>query len=417
MLEIVTQSAQESQDLKLTLDALALQGARKLLIEALHQEVAQYVGAAKEERDSAGRAQVVRNGTARPRKVTLGCGTIEVSAPRVHDKRPEKKFTSSILPPYLKRSQNVEELLPVLYLKGLSTSDFQEALVGILGEGAGGLSSSSISSLKRAWEQDFEHWKAQLINDQFVYVFADGVHVKVRLGEDKKLCLLVIIGVTAQGEKKLIAVEPGHRESTESWSIVLRDLKSRGLKAPMLAIGDGALGFWSAVRAVFPSTHEQRCWVHKIANVLDALPKRLQVTAKSLLHEMMYADTEADANEALQRFDVAFGLKHPKSVEKLKKDWDELTTLFKFPAAHWKHIRSTNPIESTFATVKLRTKVTKGAGSPKAATTMAFKLMIDAQKRWRKISGVEEITRLLNGVAYKDGVVVPAKSDQEAVNS
>ena len=335
MLEIVTQSAQESQDLKLTLDALALQGARKLLIEALHQEVAQYVGAAKEERDSAGRAQVVRNGTARPRKVTLGCGTIEVSAPRVHDKRPEKKFTSSILPPYLKRSQNVEELLPVLYLKGLSTSDFQEALVGILGEGAGGLSSSSISSLKRAWEQDFEHWKAQLINDQFVYVFADGVHVKVRLGEDKKLCLLVIIGVTAQGEKKLIAVEPGHRESTESWSIVLRDLKSRGLKAPMLAIGDGALGFWSAVRAVFPSTHEQRCWVHKIANVLDALPKRLQVTAKSLLHEMMYADTEADANEALQRFDVAFGLKHPKSVEKLKKDWDELTTLFKFPAAHW----------------------------------------------------------------------------------
>lgn len=250
----------------------------------------------------------------------------------------------------------MENLLPALYLKGLSGNEFQVALVHILGEGATGLSPASIAALKKSWEKDHEQWKFQPISEPFAYIWADGVNVKVRLGEDKKLCLLVILGVTESGEKKLLAVEPGYRESKESWAFVLRGLKKRGLNSPLLAVGDGALGFWAAIRDVYPETKEMRCWVHKIANVLDKLPKRLQLKAKELLHEMMYADTEKDANEALQVFDTAFGLKHPKSVDCLKKDWAELTTHFKFPAAHWSHIRTTNPIESIFATVKLRTR-------------------------------------------------------------
>lgn len=411
----ITANPAESQDFAQTLDEIAREGARKLLIEALGLEVAAYVDRHKNVRDENGRALVVRNGKAKPRNVTIGSGTIEVEAPRVNDRREGHAFTSAILPPYLRRSANVESLLPVLYLKGLSTNDFRDALVGILGDGASGLSSSSISALKKSWEVEFNAWKKRDIVQQYVYVWADGVNVKVRLGEDKKLCLLVVVGVNHAGHKHLLAVESGYRESEESWSHLLRSLKDRGLSAPMLAVGDGALGFWAALSTVFPSTKEQRCWVHKISNVLDKLPKKLQPKAKELLHEIMYADTASDASEARAKFEVAYGAKHEKAVECLVKDWRELTAYFSFPGSHWSHLRTTNPIESTFATVKLRTKVTKGAGSPKAAETMAFKLMQEAEKKWRRIKGHEEITKVLSGVEYRDGVVVTEHSHREAV--
>ena len=416
MLSIVNPEQQEVQDLSSNLDEIARQGAKRMLIEALQQEVAEYVGNTSEERDESGKALVVRNGKARPRKVTLGAGVVEVEAPRINDRRAEHRFSSKILPPYLRKSPNIEALLPILYLKGLSTGDFTTALTSILGEGVKGLSPASIVNLKRGWEGEFTEWKKRLITNRYVYVWADGVNVKIRLGEDKKLCLLVIIGVTLEGKKELIAVEPGYRESEESWSILLRDLKSRGLEAPLLAVGDGALGFWNAVRNVFPSTKEQRCWVHKIANVLDKLPKRLQPKAKELLHEMMYSDAIADCVDTRKTFELAFGEKHEGSTKCLLKDWDELVTYFKFPATHWVHLRTTNPIESTFATVKLRTKVTKGAGSAKAACSMAFKLMQEAEKRWNRIKGSSEIKNVISGVEYRDGIVVTEHSHREAVN-
>jgi len=416
MLSIVNPEQQEVQDLSSNLDEIARQGAKRMLIEALQQEVAEYVGNTSEERDESGKALVVRNGKARPRKVTLGAGVVEVEAPRINDRRAEHRFSSKILPPYLRKSPNIEALLPILYLKGLSTGDFTTALTSILGEGVKGLSPASIVNLKRSWEGEFTEWKKRLITNRYVYVWADGVNVKIRLGEDKKLCLLVIIGVTLEGKKELIAVEPGYRESEESWSILLRDLKSRGLEAPLLAVGDGALGFWNAVRNVFPSTKEQRCWVHKIANVLDKLPKRLQPKAKELLHEMMYSDAIADCVDTRKTFELAFGEKHEGSTKCLLKDWDELVTYFKFPATHWVHLRTTNPIESTFATVKLRTKVTKGAGSAKAACSMAFKLMQEAEKRWNRIKGSSEIKNVISGVEYRDGIVVTEHSHREAVN-
>lgn len=416
MLSIVNPNQKEVQDLTYDLDEIARQGAKRMLVEALHQEVAEYIKEHRSQRDDSDKALVVRNGKARSRKVTLGAGTIDIEAPRVNDKRKDHSFTSKILPPYLRKSANVETLLPILYLKGLSTGDFKSALSCILGEGIKGLSPASIVNLKRSWEAEFEKWNKRLITSRYVYIWADGVNVKVRLGEDKKLCLLVIMGVTEEGKKELIAVEPGYRESEESWSMLLRNLKSRGLVSPILAIGDGALGFWKAVASVYPGVKEQRCWVHKIANVLDKLPKRLQPKAKELLHEIMYADTLADAVDERKTFETAFGLKHENAVDCLVKDWKELTTFFKFPAQHWLHLRTTNPIESTFATVKLRTKVTKGAGNPKAACTMAFKLMKEAEKRWKRIRGYEEVKNVISGVEYRDGVVVTKHSHREVVN-
>jgi len=415
MLNLVTANQEESQALSSSLDEIARQGALRMLQEALQQEVADYVDRHKQARDNEGRALVVRNGKAKERKVTLGAGTVGIQAPRVNDRREGEQFTSKILPPYLRKSANVESLLPLLYLKGLSTNDFKSALTCVLGESASGLSASAISSLRKAWESEFAQWKRQPVVDKFVYIWADGVNVKVRLGEDKKLCLLVIMGVNEAGEKKLLAVEPGYRESKDSWSFVLRDLMKRGLEAPLLAIGDGALGFWSAVDDVMPKVKQQRCWFHKMGNVLNQLPKRLQNKARDMMREIMKADNEADAGAALADFKAAFGAKHETAVELLEKDWPELTAYFKFPALHWKSIRTTNPIESTFATVKLRTKVTKGAGSAKAASTMAFKLMLEAEKRWRRLRGYQDIALLMSGVAFKDGVVVPSESHREAV--
>lgn len=271
-----------------------------------------------------------------------------------------------------------------------------------------GLSASSITILKKTWEKEFSEWKARPITDEYAYIWVDGVHVSVRLGEDKKLCLLVVIGVAKSGEKHLLAVEPGYRESSDSWAAVLRDMKSRGFKAPLLAVGDGALGFWSALSRVdgFQETLAQRCWVHKIRNVLDVLPKRLHAEAKGLMHAMINAVSRGDADKAKKEFTKTFDAKFPKAVQRIEKSWTELTAFFDFPARHWLHLRTTNPIESSFATVRLRYNVTRGAGSAKAAAAMSFKLLQDAEKTWKRIRGAEDVSLILSGVAFKDGVML-----------
>jgi len=405
------------KDFELSLDEIAREGARRLLVQALNLEVEDYISQHVEEVDEKGYRLVVRNGVGRSRNVTMGGGAVDIQAPRVDDRRDGEKYLSSILPPYLRKSPKVESLLPILYLKGLSTGDFKSALSEFLGEGTMGLSPSSIVKLKKIWEAEFDLWSKRPITKKYVYMWVDGVNVQIRLGEDKKVCLLVIIGVTEDGEKELLAVHPGYRESSDSWLVVLRSLIDRGLSAPMLAIGDGALGFWAALRTCrgFEKTEEQRCWVHKIANVLDKMPKRVQPDAKKILHEMMKAPTEADALTARVSFEKLFDDKYPKATACLVKSWSELTTFFHYPAAHWLSLRTTNPIESSFATVKLRTKVTKGAGSKECATTMAFKLLQECQKKWRKIRGEkQEIQNLLGGLAYRDGIVVPQLSHHEA---
>lgn len=417
MLKVVSPKREPRKDFELSLDEIAREGARRLLVRALDLEVEDYIQQNSGEVDENGHRLVVRNGYGKSRSVTMGAGAVDIQAPRVDDRRDGEKFLSGILPPYLRKSPKVESLLPVLYLKGLSTSDFKSTLAEFLGEGTMGLSPSAIVKLKKIWEDEFDLWSKRPITKDYVYMWVDGVNVQIRLGEDKKVCLLVIIGVTDTGEKELLAVHPGYRESAESWSVVLRSLIDRGLTAPRLAIGDGALGFWAALRSCqgFEKTEEQRCWVHKIANVLDKLPKRVQPDAKKYLHEMMKAETEADALKTRQSFEKLYSEKYPKAVECLVKSWSELTTFFHYPASHWQHLRTTNPIESSFATVKLRTKVTKGAGSKETASAMAFKLLQECQKRWRRLRGHEEIKNILDGLAYKDGIVIPRESHHEAV--
>ncbi len=400
----------EDDEDQVTLDDLAREGARRMIAAALEAEVEEYVGSFVDEVDEDGKRLVVRNGRARERRVTVGSGTVPVRAPRVNDKRLDEegerqKFSSRILPAYARRSPKVTEVLPILYLHGLSTGDFGPALRDLLGEDASGLSSSSIQRLTEAWQVEHAAFATRELRfHRYAYLFVDGVNVSVRLGEDPKLCLLVVIGVREDGCKELLAVEDGYRESEDSWSAVFRNLRDRGMNEPKLVTGDGALGAWAALRSVFPGTREQRCWVHKTANVLDALPKRLQPRAKTLLHEMAEAPSRADARKALERFRSEFDAKYPKAVAKLDKDWDRLTTFYDFPAEHWRHLRTTNPIESSFATVKLRTKVTKGAGSKKAALAMAYKLLDAAQERWRRFNGHELVTDVLEDVKFKDGI-------------
>jgi transposase-like protein len=399
------------QEFYSTLDDIAREGAKRMLISALSYEVEEYLAWNAHSIDERGRRLVVGNGKGKKRSVTLGCGTVDIQAPRVYDRRDGHKFVSRILPPYLRKSPKVESLLPALYLKGLSTGDFQDTLKDLLGDSTAGLSPASIVKLKAKWEQEFDEWNKQAITDDIVYIWADGVNMSIRLGEDDRVCLLVVIGATIEGKKKLLAVHPGYRESEESWACVLSALKSRGLNEPMLAIGD-ALGFWKALRASsgFLGTKEQRCWVHKIANVLDKMPKRSQPDAKQLLHDMMKAETIADAEATLKRFEELYAAKYPKAVDCLTKDWKTLTTFFSFPAEHWQHLRTTNPIESAFATVKLRTRVTKGAGSKTTAITMAFKLLQECEKRWQRIRGYAEIKNLRQGVAYENGIVILNKA-------
>src|SRR3954466_1681083 len=384
----------EEAEGRITLDDFAREGARRMIAAALEAEVDEYVASFVDELDEDGKRLVVRNGRAKERKVTVGSGTLPIRAPRVNDRRVDEqtgerqRFSSRILPAYARRSPKVNDVLPVLYLRGLSTGDFRPALEQLLGEDAAGLSPSTIGRLCKEWEAEHARFRQRSLRfHQYAYLFVDGVHVSVRLGEDDRLCLLVVIGVREDGVKELLAVEDGYRESAESWASVMRDLKHRGLNEPRLVIGDGALGTWAALRDVFPGARRQACWVHKIARVLDALPKRLQPDAKKLLHAIMEAPTRKDAKAALERFRQQFDAKYPKAVAKLDKDWVHLTAFYGFPAEHWRHLRTSNAIESSFATVKLRTRVTKGAGSKKAALAMAYKLLDAAQERWRRFNG------------------------------
>jgi len=403
----------DGEEVGVTLDDLAREGARRMIAAALEAEVGEYVASFTDELDEDGKRLVVRNGRGKQRRVTVGSGTLPIRAPRVNDKRTDEetgerqRFSSKILPRYARRSPRVTDVLPVLYLRGLSSGDFGPALRDLLGEDASGLSASSISRLTERWREEHQAFKRRRLDFvRYAYLFADGVHVGVRLGEDKRLCLLVIIGVREDGAKELLAVEDGYRESTDSWAELLRDLKARGMSEPKLVTADGALGLWGALRDVFPVAREQRCWVHKTANILDALPKRVQPQAKRMLHETVEAATRKDAERAIDAFVAEFEPKWPKAADKLTKDREQLLAFYDFPAEHWRHLRSTNPIESSFATVKLRTRVTKGAGSKDAALAMAYKLLDAAQDRWRMINGAELVKELLDGATFKDGIKV-----------
>jgi transposase-like protein len=396
------------------LTEIAREGARKMLAKALEDEVAAYVGAAVDDRDEQGRRLVVRNGHAEEREVQTGLGAIEVRAPRVRDGRKDEmggpmRFTSKILPPYLRRTRSVEELLPWLYLCGVSTNGFQDALAAIFGADAPGLSPTTIVRLKSVWEPEYESWtRRSLAKKRYVYLWVDGVYVNVRL-TGERTCILVVIGATASGEKELLAVHDGVRESEESWKEVLLSLRDRGLTvAPKIATGDGALGFWAALPKVFPTTKEQRCWVHKTANVLNKLPKKLHPSAKRGLHEIWMAESKADAEKAMRSFRDLFAAKYEKAVLCVEKDKDALLAFYDFPAEHWKHLRTSNPIESTFATVRLRTNRTKGSGSRTACLTMVFKLCQSAARSWRRLDAVERLGDLVLGAQFKDGIKVAA---------
>jgi transposase-like protein len=410
MLRVVETSEESKSEARSPLDELAREGARRMLAEALEAEVRAYLERHREERDERGRALVVRNGRGRPRTITVGSGQLEITAPRVNDKRivggQRQRFTSDILPPYLRKSKAVSELLPALYLRGLSTGDFKEGLSALLGENAAGFSPSVVTRLVSAWQEEYRAWRTRPLDDRdYVYIWVDGVHFNVRL-EDDRLAALVVIGARPDGTKEVVALEDGYRESTESWATLLRDLKTRGMKAPMIAVGDGALGFWAALRNVFPETCEERCWVHKIANVLDKLPKSLQAKAKAALHEMMNAPTRKQCETLAATFVADYESKYPKATKVLEDDLDKLTAHFDFPAEHWKHLRTTNPIESTFATVKLRQRVTKGAGSRNAGLAMAYRLLLLAEGSWRRLDSSQLLPLVRAGVKFKDGVRV-----------
>jgi putative transposase len=380
-------------------------GARELLQQAVEAEVAEFVRRHRELKDEQERQRVVRNGYRPERTIQTGIGEVAVKAPRARDRAGEIKFHSSILPAYLRRTRSIEELLPWLYLKGLSTGDFSEALAALLGKDARGLSAATISRLKEVWKGEYEHWtRRDLSGKHIVYLWVDGVHFGVRL-EDASQCILVIIGATADGKKELLAMLDGYRESAESWKELLLDLKQRGLKIdPKLAVGDGALGFWKALPQVYGSTRAQRCWVHKTANVLNQLPKGQQAKAKAALHEIWMAESRAAAEQAFDHFLTTYEVKYAKATECLAKDRDSLLTFYDFPAEHWIHIRTTNPIESTFATVRLRTAKTRGCVSRAGILAMVFKLTKSAEQRWRKLKGAARLAQVIDGVRFKDGL-------------
>ncbi|HLE55596.1 MAG TPA: IS256 family transposase [Rhodothermia bacterium] len=393
------------QESKSTLDLIVRRGAQQMLQVALELEVAEYVASRRNVVDALGRREVVRNGYLPEREVATGAGRLVVKKPRVDDRREGERFTSKILPPYMRRSPSIDELIPVLYLKGISTGDFGEALEAILGEGASGLSPANIVRLKEGWQQEYEEWsKRDLSTKRYVYLWADGIYFNVRLTDDRP-CMLVIMGTTPEGKKELVGLLDGERESKLSWKELLLDLKRRGLRdAPELAVADGALGFWPALEEVFPGTREQRCWVHKTANVLDKLPKRIQPTAKRKIHQMYQSETKREALEAYDDFMALYRDKFPKACECLEKDKPVLFTFYDFPAAHWLHLRTTNPIESTFATVRHRTRQTKGCGSRTATLTMVFKLARSAEKKWRRLHGYQLVIKVLEGVRFVDGI-------------
>ena len=381
------------------------QGAVKMLVKAIETEVADFVASYENLRDLTGKRLVIRNGYLPEREIQTGIGALPVKMPRVRDKSGSGiRFTSKILPPYLRRTRSIEELIPWLYLKGISTGDFSEALQALLGPDAPGLSPNTISRLKNVWRDDFEKWcRRDLAGKRYVYFWVDGIYLAARMEE--KQCLLVIIGADESGNKELVGLTDGYRESEQSWTELLLDLKHRGLEiGPKIAVGDGALGFWKALLKVYGETRRQRCWVHKTANILNKLPKSVQKRAKSHIQEIWMADTKKDAERAFDFFIQAYQSKYPKAAECLSKDRDDLLAFYDFPADHWVHLRTTNPIESTFATVRLRTYKTRGCLSRATGLAMAFKLCLSAQKRWRRLNRSEMLAEIIEGVQFVDGV-------------
>jgi putative transposase len=388
-------------------------GAQQMLGQAIENEVAEYLRRHAHQRDENGRRLVVRNGYLPARNLQTGVGLVEVCQPRVHDQRRDEqgerlRFTSQILPPYLRRTKSLDELIPWLYLRGISTGDFTEALQALLGPEAKGLSATNIVRLKESWQQEWKTWRQRSLHERrYVYLWADGIHFNIRLEDpgNNQQCILVLMGATEDGRKELIALSDGYRESAQSWRELLLEAKQRGLSAdPKLANGDGALGFWAALREIYSATREQRCWVHKTANVLNKLPKSLQAKAKSMLQEIWMATTRNQADQAFDLFVASFEAKYPKAVECLVKDRDVLLTFYDFPAEHWVHLRTTNPIESTFATVRLRTTRTKGSGSRTACLTMVFKLARCAENHWRRLNGAALLGEVIQGVRFVDGL-------------
>ena len=412
--------ASSSQDI---ITELARAGAKEILASALEAEIQEYLDQHTGIRDEQGHQQVVRNGHCEPRNILTGIGNIEVEQPRVRDKRKEserEKFTSKILPPYLRKAKTLDEFIPILYLRGVSTGDMEPTLRALLGENAKGLSSQTVSRLKMEWKSEYETWsRRSLQGKNYVYVWADGVYFTPR-GDESKVCMLVLIGALTDGTKEVIAISDGFRESEQSWNEVLLNLKNRGLEqAPLLAIGDGALGFWNALRKIFPTTQEQRCWFHKKGNVLTQLPDSLQGKAKNMLREIEQQPTRELAIKEMKHFEAVFSGKYPKAVECLMKDQKALLAFYDFPAEHWASLKTTNPIESMFATVKHRTYKSKGCGSRETYLAMVFKLTQQAQGKWRRINAPHLVLELANGVTFTDGVKItngeagnPTRDDQ-----
>ena len=394
-------------------------GARALLAQAVEAEVAAFLSGQADKLTDDGRQRIVRHGHLPEREIMTGIGPVAVRCPRVRDREVKGgeriRFSSAILPPYARRSKSLEVLIPILYLKGISTGDFEEALLALLGKDAGGLSASTISRLKDAWSDEHARWsKRDLSAKRYVYVWVDGIHVQARL-EDDAQCLLVIIGATPEGKKELVGLIDGVRESAQSWKELLLDLKRRGLSmGPELAVADGALGFWKAVEEVWPTIRGQRCWVHKTANILNKLPKSLQSKAKRALQEVWMAETKKDALVALDAFIQTWGVKYNKAAECLTKDREALLAFYDFPAEHWKHLRTTNVIESSFATVRHRTVRSKGCLSNKTALAMIFKLAEAAEKSWRRLDGHNHLPKVILGVKFADGIEVVRSQAQAA---
>ena len=397
------------------LHELLRRGARDLIAKAVEAELATFLAQYTDQRLDDGRQAVVRNGYLPERMVQTGVGDVSVKVPKVRDRSGGgARFNSSLLPPYLKRARSIEELIPWLYLKGISTGDYQEALAALLGDQAKGLSANTVSRLKKQWEDEHTEWRQRDLSDRrYVYWWADGVYSNVRM--DDRLCLLVIIGVTEQGRKELVAVEDGFRESADSWETLLTGLRERGLtQAPKLAVGDGAMGFWAALSKIYPATDHQRCWVHKTANVLNKLPKSVQPKVKADLHDIWMAETRDEAHKAFDRTLKRFEAKYPKAMECLAKDRNELLAFYDYPAEHWVHIRTTNPIESSFATVRLRSKRSRNCGSRATTLSMVFKLLQSAQKRWRRIKHFQKLELVVSNVKFQDGEQITDQSDRNA---
>ena len=415
--EVVAFRAQFDQQAPLSpLDQIVRQGAQQMLQAAIEAEVREFLAVHDAKRDEDGRRQVVRNGHLPTREIMTGAGRLEIKQPRVRDKTPKSKgrvtFSPSIIPRYMRKSPSIDELIPVLYLLGVSTGDFSEALQALVGEQARGFGPNTVVRLKEKWTEEHQQWsKRSLAGKRYVYVWADGIHVNVRLAdeENRRQCILVLMGATPDGRKELIAAQDGYRESEQSWSELLVDLKQRGLEqAPELAIGDGALGFWAALRKVYPTTREQRCWVHKTANILNDIPKATQPRVKQALHAIWEAESRQAAEQSLAHFQEKYAAKYPKAWERLDKDRDVLLAFYDFPAEHWRHIRTTNPIESAFSTIRLRHRRTKGSGTRRTSLAMMFKLGTHAERRWRRLNGHEKMILLLEGKKFVDGIMQDA---------